>query len=597
MNNASLELGGDNWAAKDTKLLAATVSDDSGRFYPREFNFSRGSNLSATRVNADGNIEKGYENLLLQSNSFLTNWAQVNLLPPTDGQSGYDGTNDAWYFEKVGAFGRLQQSISTSGVRTLSVYLKAKDSSWVSIEAAGTNTSRQYFDLTNISKGSSNNIISSSIVDAGDGWRKCSITYEGTKTLVFIFIAEGNGQVNGTTGSLYIQDAMVNQGLVAYPYVETTTAPVAGGILEDMPRLDYSGSCPALLLEPQRTNLVDYSEYFGSYYTINSVLNKTDNAANSPEGVQNATLISENTYSSAIPVISTGNRYSLSGYQTATLYVKPENNARYFGISFGSNAQRLRTTFDFENNTFNTINYNGDVSNGSLSYEELQNGWYRIIVTANFVTLATGASYQFAFLQNNTYLFFAFQSSDNRQFYIYGLQVEQDATYPTSYIPTYGSSVTRGADVTDRGANLTYAGDYTLFIEFELTKDAVYFLNSTTGSSYTMFFENDDTYFKFGRQSGDAANLYFSNTFDWAAALGTNVKFALVKDGTDAAMFVNGTKYTPNVNTLTTGNEILDWRYLSYSTTADRQEQAYIKQLLEFETALSDTECIKLTTI
>ena len=45
MNNASLELGGDNWAAKDTKLLASTVSDDSGRFYPREFTFTRGSNL------------------------------------------------------------------------------------------------------------------------------------------------------------------------------------------------------------------------------------------------------------------------------------------------------------------------------------------------------------------------------------------------------------------------------------------------------------------------------------------------------------------------------------------------------------------------
>ena len=50
--------------------------------------------------------------------------------------------------------------------------------------------------------------------------------------------------------------------MVAYPYVETTTAPVAGGILEDMPRLDYSnGSCPSLLLEPSRTNETPHSEY------------------------------------------------------------------------------------------------------------------------------------------------------------------------------------------------------------------------------------------------------------------------------------------------------------------------------------------------
>ena len=179
---------------------------------------------------------------------------------------------------------------------------------------------------------------------------------------------------------------------------------------------------------------------------------------------------------------------------------------------------------------------------------------------------------------------------------MWGAQCEQ-GSYATSYIPNHsGGTITRSSDLTDRGANLTYTGDYTLFMEFEFTKDAVYFLNSTTSHSYTMFFENDDTYFKFGRQSGDAANLYFVNRFDWAAALGTNIKFALVKNGTDAAMFINGTKYAPSTNTLSTGNEILDWRYLNYSTTADRQEQAYIKQLLEFETALSDADCITLTT-
>ena len=35
-----------------------------------DFTFDRGSNLAATRVNADGLIEKGRENLLLQSNNF-----------------------------------------------------------------------------------------------------------------------------------------------------------------------------------------------------------------------------------------------------------------------------------------------------------------------------------------------------------------------------------------------------------------------------------------------------------------------------------------------------------------------------------------------
>ena len=116
MNNASLELGGDNWAAKDTKLLASTVSDDSGRFYPREFTFTRGSNLSATRVNADGYIEKGYENLLVQSNQFDTTWVNGGTTV-TSGQSGYDGTNNAWLLSKGAAnYTRITQTIAKSGV-------------------------------------------------------------------------------------------------------------------------------------------------------------------------------------------------------------------------------------------------------------------------------------------------------------------------------------------------------------------------------------------------------------------------------------------------------------------------------------------------
>ena len=57
-----------------------------------DFTFSRGSDISATRVNEQGNIEKGYENLLLQSNTF-SNAAWSGLFK-TSGILGYDGTND-----------------------------------------------------------------------------------------------------------------------------------------------------------------------------------------------------------------------------------------------------------------------------------------------------------------------------------------------------------------------------------------------------------------------------------------------------------------------------------------------------------------------
>ena len=356
------------------------------------------------------------------------------------------------------------------------------------------------------------------------------------------------------------------------------------GLLEDEPRFDYSGgaTCPSLLLEPSRTNLVQ-SEYLNGISWNGKIGVSFDtNTTTSPEGLENSALLKEDS--------SNGSHFaykdfSLTSGSTYTISIFAKSNGTNRNLRFGDGGVGWSSGFS---GVFNLTN--GTATGGDI--ESVGDGWYRCSVTGT-TNATTCRLIVYGLLNTAT----SYQGNGTSGVYLYGFQIES-GSYVTSYIPNHsGGSVTRGADETDRGSNLSYTGDYTLFMEFELTKDAVYFLNSTTGSSYTMFFENDDTYFKFGRQSGDAANLYFSNTFDWAAALGTNVKFALVKDGTDAAMFVNGTKYTPNVNTLSTGNEILDWRYLSYSTTADRQEQAYIKQLLEFEKALSDTECIKLTTI
>ena len=53
-----------------------------------DFTFSRST--AATRVNADGNIEKETQNLLLQSNTFDTDLG--NTLTEDRRSSGYDGT-------------------------------------------------------------------------------------------------------------------------------------------------------------------------------------------------------------------------------------------------------------------------------------------------------------------------------------------------------------------------------------------------------------------------------------------------------------------------------------------------------------------------
>jgi hypothetical protein len=57
---------------------------------------TRGSNLTATRVDSNGLIEKGRENSIAYSNEFV-NWSNDDTTD-TSGQEGYDGTNDAFLF-------------------------------------------------------------------------------------------------------------------------------------------------------------------------------------------------------------------------------------------------------------------------------------------------------------------------------------------------------------------------------------------------------------------------------------------------------------------------------------------------------------------
>jgi len=524
-----------------------------------DFTFSRGSNLSATRVGPNGYIERGYENLLLQSNSFLTTWTQVSILLPTSGQAGYDGSTDAWYFEKTGAFGRLQQSISTSGVRTLSVYLKAKDSSWVSVEASGTNTSRQYFDLTNISKGSSNNIISSSIEDAGDGWRKCSITYEGTKTFVFIFIAEGNGQIAGTSGSLYIQDAMLNQGLVAYPYIETTTAPVAGGILEDMPRISYHDPSSEnglsdrghILLEPSRTNLA-INEYGFSVFSGASI-----SSADVTNPFGDNTDVLEVSYSSFGGFRLNQNVQVNVGVTYCMGHFMKFNNSEITISASGAAGSTLSA-----NGSFSFDGLGNPSKTGDVYFIKYPNGWYYVYgLTTGLLNGSTKVNWM----------------SSAGSILVCKSQYETNSggtsiTYPTSYIPTYGVSQTRLQDSCNV-SGLAQSFPFTAYIEIDVFSTSVYnqFQFRQDASNHVLRLGNTI-------RVGTAA---LSNT----NTLGSN-KFALSVDAFgNFELFKNSTSL--GTGTIT---QIID----EIRSDAAGYE---VKEIILFPTALSDEECIQLTTV
>lgn len=218
-----------------------------------DFDFTRAS--AATRVNSEGLIEKETSNLFTYSNDLSNAIWNKGLITETGGQSGYDGSSDAWLITKdASAYRAIEHDINNSGVYTYSVYAKADTLNLIYLRNQTLNQGA-YFDLSNGTT-YSNSGVSSSIDSVGGGWYRCSVTFNGSSTRLAIYLDFDNA----TAGSVFVQDFQVNYGLVATDYIETTTAAVYEGITDDIPRINYENGIGSFLLEGQRTNLVYHSE-------------------------------------------------------------------------------------------------------------------------------------------------------------------------------------------------------------------------------------------------------------------------------------------------------------------------------------------------
>ena len=421
---------------KDGLLVSTVPEDRSG-----DFAVARGANLSATRIGEDGYIKKGYENLLTYSNDFSNaDWggAGFDLIP---NQTGYDGSSDAWLMTSTAtgfAACRLTQGVSFSGVNTLSVYAKGGSVDFFGLRT-NEGTSITWFELIGVGNASSNGIIE----PLDDDWYRCSVYMTGSHSSYRIYIGSTFNNYNVAVGdSIYIQDAQLNQGLVAYPYLETTTAPAQGGLLENTPRLDWSNGVPAVKLEKGSTNIAPNSEHFGSFSIIGSPV-RTPNATISPEGVKNAYAISVSGGSARIRstniIYANGDSYCFSVYAKA-------NGTSTFNMIHQNNKFNVR--IDLSNQTYTPSGTNDWLDD--VDIVPFGNGWYRCVV---YITMDANAVTGTA----EIYLL------DGDSVYVYGIQIEQGST-PSSYIPTYGTSQTRSNEtVSDTFSIPTTATIYNSF--------------------------------------------------------------------------------------------------------------------------------------
>ena len=452
-DSASLLTIPSGWS--DGVLGSLKPDDGSG-----DFTFSRGSDLSATRVNEDGYIEKGYENLLLQSNQFDTTWTTSNA-SVTGGQSGYDGSTDAWQLTSTttGSAQRVQQSFAAvTGVYNFSVYAKAGTYNQdLYFRVVGSINYRAYFDLSDGSLQGGSDLITYKSTNVGNGWYRYEVSFNvnGASNFEIRF-----RNTNDTGSYFYIQDAMLNQGLVAYPYIETTTATAKNAtILEDQPRIDYTSGNGAVLIEPSSTNKVVNSE--NPVYTFNEGLIINQNYSLSPEGIINANKIIPTTANSRHNLRL--NYSTPGGFDIISCFVKQDGYSNVQIASWATGADYIN--FNLSGN--GSVATTGSSGPSIYGIEPYRDGWFRIY--ANVKASGSGLIGIGVITNPSSIWAESFIGNGNDGILIYGIQIEE-STKPTSYIPTYGISTTRAKDTATLTKNVASTGTIYININSNSTK-------------------------------------------------------------------------------------------------------------------------------
>jgi hypothetical protein len=280
------------------------------------------------------------------------------------------------------------------------------------------------------------------IENYGNGWYRCQLTATANVTAggagVAAILITSSGSTRafpflGVTGDvLYGFGAQVEVGASATAYIPTTTAAVTNSV----PRLDYYTSdgtpgCPALLVEPAATNLLQRSDDFANGYWAKSYGVVTFGTTISPDGTNDATTYVIDTgvgIDSAIErtflSLATGTTHTLS------LFVKKKDYDTASIRFYTDETPAFICSFDLSTAT---------VTGGTI--QNYGNGWYRVSVSGTTAATVTNPKVELiraAQIRNSV-----------AGIYIWGAQLET-GPIATSYIPTVASTVTRNADVINK---------------------------------------------------------------------------------------------------------------------------------------------------
>ena len=574
---------------KEGKLYSVIPSDGSG-----DMSVVRAT--TATRVNSAGLVELVPYNLLTYSNTFSNAaWTKTNTTV-TSGQSGYDGTSNAWKLQATATNNcEVDQGFSESETKNFSIYAKAGNVNFVAISVFGAGYG--WYNLSNGTLGSSGGtFVSRNIESVGNGWYRCSIVTNVAASGVAVYVCNADNSTAASIGSnIFIQNSQFVEGSVAKDYQKTETR-------LNIPRLDYSnGTCPSLLVEPQRTNLLTYSSSFDNAIWAKDNASVTANTTTSPDGTQNADSLIENGANDHHLIYQGDN--PVAGSYSASVFIK-KNTRQYAFLQIATDTAVNRYTIvvDLNNGTMTASSTYGSPTGTSYKIDSMGNGWYRLSVTAthtagllyNVFGLSNSGTPTFNFVAIPTYV-----GDGTSSAYFWGAQLEA-GSYPTSYIPTTSASVTRNADVISKTGISSLIGqtEWTLFWEgqgnTQSTGDDLWIFGASvndTSTAVLLYYVHSSGYINCFINNGSSFVI-----LDAPMTITDNNKVAIGYKSGDFVMYVNGAQVDSNTSATAIPSTMNQVAFNKWQGATGVQKQL-TKAAALWKTRLTNAQLATLTTI
>ena len=539
MANPSLQIGNDNWAIKEDNLLGYSTAGT--RFVPQPITMTRAT--LGTRVNPSGLVE---DVALLGSEEL------------TDGD--FPTPNTAWDLSPTFTIADNKLHCVSDGS-----YQYANQSAMVVGK-----TYRITFDITGW--------VSGNVRVRPSGQSPFQLAGS-NGSYIFYYTAVSNSVLtierNGTPTNLYIENISVKEATI-----------------DNLPRVDYTDGTSSLLVEPQRTNLITYSEDFsesgyGWNYTSDALELIELNSIVSPDGTQNADKIAKTATRVYANAHSSQNIVSNQLYSWSMFIKEGTHSIGYLSLTQGDT--EYKSYFDLNNETSGMLS-----GSATTKLEDFGNGWYKCTLSNISSTTDLSVRFDFGMSYSTTNANWP-SASDGNGLYMYYWGAQLEASYPTSYIKTSGSTVTRNQETyTKTGiSDLINSEEGVLFVEMARqegdTSAGLITLNDGTNSQTVSLY-----YFSTG-------TIYFDilsgspNVSQGVSGIDTYSfnKIAIKYKSGDIAFWVNGVE----VYTSASAISLTGLNTLSFSQGNDAYPfYGKVKQLQVFKTALSDTELATLTT-